>query len=244
MSFFSRKKQQSTAAPPASVTVAQTPSQALAQISNTSNRDLGQPGSLRADSSLAQYVESHPCYQLWNSHIYLSDVKLALCPYSSSSNHNSPWDLKTEITAQILPYHPPIPSNLSSNHLHSNSSSHNLVTNLLLPGPLADLHSFLPASLTSLVSFPPLHPLPLPSLDTDMLYLQMLGPMENYIFSVVSLRNQREMMFTSSQPETTLPVFYKLPDLPQVHGWAMQVPSLGMPWLFGVETPIPIWHHQ
>ena len=64
MSFFSRKKQQSSAAPPASVTVAQTPSQALAQISNTSNRDLGQPGSLRADSSLAQYVESYPCHQL------------------------------------------------------------------------------------------------------------------------------------------------------------------------------------
>lgn len=59
MSFFSRKKQQSTA-PPASVTVAQTPSQALAQLSNTSNRDLGQPGSLRTDSSLAQYVEICP----------------------------------------------------------------------------------------------------------------------------------------------------------------------------------------
>jgi hypothetical protein len=59
MSFFSRKKQQSTAPPPTNVTVAQTPSQALAQLSNTSNRDLGQPGSLRADSSLAQYVETY-----------------------------------------------------------------------------------------------------------------------------------------------------------------------------------------
>ena len=60
MSFFSRKKQQSTAPPPVTVNAAQTPSQALAQLSNTSNRDLGQPGSLRADSSLAQYVEKYP----------------------------------------------------------------------------------------------------------------------------------------------------------------------------------------
>lgn len=58
MSFFSRRKQQ-PAAPPANVTVATTPSQALAQLSNNSNRDLAsQPGSSRADSSLAQYVET------------------------------------------------------------------------------------------------------------------------------------------------------------------------------------------
>ena len=57
MSFFSRKKQQS--APPANVTLAQTPSQALAQLSNNSNRDLAsQPGSLRADNS-AQYVKTY-----------------------------------------------------------------------------------------------------------------------------------------------------------------------------------------
>ena len=228
MSFFSRKKPQSAAPPPASVTVAQTPSQALAQLSNTSNRDLVQPGSLRADNSLAQYVETYPYHQLWNSHIYLSDVQVALCSYLN--NNSSPCVLKAEITVQILPYRPPIPSNLSSsNHLHSNSSNNHLVTNLLLPGPLADLHSFLPASLTSLVSFLPLHFLPLPSLDTDMLYQQMPVPMENSIFSVVSLRNRRGMMFTSFQPRTTLPVSYRLPDQPQVHGWAMQVPSSGMP---------------
>ena len=235
MSFFSRKKPQSAAPPPASVTVAQTPSQALAQLSNTSNRDLGQPGSLRADNSLAQYVETNPYHQLWNSHMYLSDVQVALCSYlnnnnSNCSSNNSPCVLKAEIMAQILPYRPPIPSNLSSsNHLHSSSSNNHLVTHLLLPGPLADLLSFLPASLTSLVSFLPLRFLPLPSLDTDMLYQQMPVPMENSIFSVVSLRNQRGMMFTSFQPRTTLPVSYRLPDQPQVHGWAMQVPSSGMP---------------
>ena len=58
MSFFSRKKnqQQPPAQPPATVTVNQTPSQALAQLSNAS-RDLNPPqqqsGSLRGDSALA-----------------------------------------------------------------------------------------------------------------------------------------------------------------------------------------------
>jgi len=58
MSFFSRKKnqQQPPAQPSATVTVAQTPSQALAQLSNAS-RDLNPPqqqsGSLRGDSALA-----------------------------------------------------------------------------------------------------------------------------------------------------------------------------------------------
>ncbi|KAF9015562.1 hypothetical protein BDQ17DRAFT_1341282 [Cyathus striatus] len=57
MSFFSRKKQQPPAQPPANVTVAQTPSQALAQLSGpASSKDpiaaQQQPGSLRGDSAL------------------------------------------------------------------------------------------------------------------------------------------------------------------------------------------------
>ena len=58
MSFFSRKKnqQQPPAQPPATVTVNQTPSQALAQLSNGS-RDLNPPqqqsASLRGDGVLA-----------------------------------------------------------------------------------------------------------------------------------------------------------------------------------------------
>lgn len=57
MSFFSRKKQQPPAQPPANVTVAQTPSQALAQISGGASKDghtaPQQPSnSLRGDTPL------------------------------------------------------------------------------------------------------------------------------------------------------------------------------------------------
>lgn len=60
MSFFSRKKQQAPApAQPANVTVANTPSQALAQLSNTANnippqqqQQQQQPGSLRDNNPL------------------------------------------------------------------------------------------------------------------------------------------------------------------------------------------------
>ena len=209
MAFFSRKKQQSAAPPPTNVTAAQTPSQALAQLSNNSNRDLAsQPGGLRADNSLAQYVGKKP---LNYSHSYLSVLQVALCLHLNN-------DLRAEVTS----YHPPIPSNPSS-------SSSNLVTNQLSPGLLADLHFFLPASLANLLVFLPPHLLPLPSLDTAMLYQQMPVPMENSISSVVSLKNQREMTSTSSQPGTTLALSCRLPAQSQVHGWAMQVPSSGMP---------------
>ncbi|KDR85383.1 hypothetical protein GALMADRAFT_1324087 [Galerina marginata CBS 339.88] len=56
MSFFSRKKTQPTPQPPANVTVAQTPSQALAQLSNASRETTAsqqQSGSLRGDSALS-----------------------------------------------------------------------------------------------------------------------------------------------------------------------------------------------
>lgn len=70
MSFF-RKKQppQTQAPPPAAVSVAQTPSQALAQMSNAPNKDAGFPqqqpqqqqqqGSLRSEGPLDGYV--HIC---------------------------------------------------------------------------------------------------------------------------------------------------------------------------------------
>lgn len=225
MSFFSRKKQQPAAAPPANVAVAQTPSQALAQLSN-SNRDLGfQPGSLRGDNPMTQYVETIP---LTHSVLfkYLLDLQVVLYPY----NNHSPYDLKTEITPQILVYSPPIPSNPSSNnYLNSNNSNNNNLVNQLSPGPLADLYSFLQTCLASLPPLLLLHLLLIHSLDTAMLYQQMPVLMENSIFSVVWFENLREMMFTSSQRGTTLPVYCRLPDSSQVRGWAMQVPSSGMP---------------
>ena len=185
MSFFSRRKQQQPAAPPpANVAVAQTPSQALAQLSN-SNRDyVPQSGSLRGDSPLTQYVEIY--HQLIPSFFKASsDLRAVLYPYlnnHSSSSSRHPYDLKAEITPQILVCRLPILSNLSNN---SSSNNSHLVTNRLFLGPLVDLHSFLQTCLVNLVSLPPLHSPPLPSLDTAMLYQQMPVLMGNSIFSVV-----------------------------------------------------------
>ena len=227
MSFFSRRKQQ-PAPPPANVPT-QTPSQALAQVSN-SNRDLAQPGSLRGDSPLTQYVKKHTINS-FNSHIYLSGLQVALGPYLNSNrnpNRNrSPYDLKVEITLRILAYSPRIPPNPSNNHPSSSSNNSRLVTKPLFPGPLVDLYSF-QASLVNLVSHLSLHLLLPPSLDTGMLYQQAPVPMENSIFSVVWSGNQRGMMSTSSQRGITLPLSYRLRDQSQVRGWAMQVLLLGM----------------
>ncbi|KAG6862189.1 hypothetical protein C0995_004271 [Termitomyces sp. Mi166 len=103
MSFFSRKKQQQSAQNPSTVSVAQTPSQALAQISNPSKEgSIGQqPSSLRNDKDspldAASSFQSRPRGSSPNN------------PPSSSSNPNPPSQRPAyPWSSRRLVLHPPV----------------------------------------------------------------------------------------------------------------------------------------
>lgn len=184
MSFFSRKKQQPPPQPPANVTVAQTPSQALAQLSSNASKDVttgqGQPGSLRENQFDGCVSPSSPnfspSFTLSSITAYpeVSEVVVWVPVFSSNRySSNKPKEPKIEeIVRMGLQVH--------FNHCSSSSGRH-----LPFHG-LPAASSFYPRlCFPSLESYLPHHPHPHHFLDTATHFL--LSPLLEGIstFSVV-----------------------------------------------------------